>query len=212
MDLLRSNLSRVRIPEPTNRIYKQECCLSFDTPVISSLPLVFCLVPEKKKQTKRKVQSEKESLSFWLYVIVFFHFCSCFRFPKFYCTEAHVFVEMSSMIFLFSFLFVAEKMKVQSEKKAYLFAPFKFLLFYFCQTNCAFSPVQLVLKIWGSIIGTMLCVFVCLFASFFFSTIFSLSFFLSFFLLSFLDSGKLYAKKIYANYQSFVKVLCVSKK
>ncbi|XP_062077898.1 ubiquitin carboxyl-terminal hydrolase 14 isoform X2 [Humulus lupulus] len=32
MDLLRSNLSRVRIPEPTNRIYKHECCLSFDTP------------------------------------------------------------------------------------------------------------------------------------------------------------------------------------
>lgn len=31
MDLLRSNLSRVRIPEPTNRIYKQECCISFDT-------------------------------------------------------------------------------------------------------------------------------------------------------------------------------------
>ncbi|AES66750.2 putative ubiquitinyl hydrolase 1 [Medicago truncatula] len=33
MDLLRSNLSRVRIPEPTNRVYKQECCLSFDTPM-----------------------------------------------------------------------------------------------------------------------------------------------------------------------------------
>ncbi|CAK8535189.1 unnamed protein product [Lathyrus sativus] len=33
MDLLRSNLSRVRIPEPTNRVYKQECCLSFDTPI-----------------------------------------------------------------------------------------------------------------------------------------------------------------------------------
>lgn len=33
MDILRSNLSRVRIPEPTNRIYKQECCISFDTPV-----------------------------------------------------------------------------------------------------------------------------------------------------------------------------------
>ncbi|XP_058090686.1 ubiquitin carboxyl-terminal hydrolase 14 isoform X3 [Magnolia sinica] len=32
MDLLRSNLSRVRIPEPTNRIYKQECCISFETP------------------------------------------------------------------------------------------------------------------------------------------------------------------------------------
>ncbi|KAL5548080.1 hypothetical protein UlMin_003311 [Ulmus minor] len=32
MELLRSNLSRVRIPEPTNRIYKQECCLTFDTP------------------------------------------------------------------------------------------------------------------------------------------------------------------------------------
>ncbi|GMH24315.1 hypothetical protein Nepgr_026158 [Nepenthes gracilis] len=32
MELLRSNLSRVRIPEPTNRIYKQECCVSFDTP------------------------------------------------------------------------------------------------------------------------------------------------------------------------------------
>ncbi|XP_057963166.1 ubiquitin carboxyl-terminal hydrolase 14 [Malania oleifera] len=32
MEMLRSSLSRVRIPEPTNRIYKQECCVSFDTP------------------------------------------------------------------------------------------------------------------------------------------------------------------------------------
>ncbi|XP_028550487.1 ubiquitin carboxyl-terminal hydrolase 14 [Dendrobium catenatum] len=32
MELLRSHLSRVRIPEPTNRIYKNECCVSFDTP------------------------------------------------------------------------------------------------------------------------------------------------------------------------------------
>lgn len=32
MELLRSHLSRVRIPEPTNRIYKHECCISFDTP------------------------------------------------------------------------------------------------------------------------------------------------------------------------------------
>ncbi|KAL3636834.1 ubiquitin-specific protease ubp14 [Castilleja foliolosa] len=32
MELLRSNLHRVRIPEPTNRIYKEECCISFDTP------------------------------------------------------------------------------------------------------------------------------------------------------------------------------------
>ncbi|XP_008793636.2 ubiquitin carboxyl-terminal hydrolase 14 isoform X2 [Phoenix dactylifera] len=32
MELLRSHLSKVRIPEPTNRIYKQECCISFDTP------------------------------------------------------------------------------------------------------------------------------------------------------------------------------------
>jgi ubiquitin carboxyl-terminal hydrolase 5/13 len=32
MDLLRSHLSRVRIPEPSNRIYKEECCISFDTP------------------------------------------------------------------------------------------------------------------------------------------------------------------------------------
>ncbi|KAK6934343.1 Ubiquitinyl hydrolase, variant UBP zinc finger, partial [Dillenia turbinata] len=31
MYLLRSSLSRVRIPEPTTRIYKQECCVSFDT-------------------------------------------------------------------------------------------------------------------------------------------------------------------------------------
>ena len=51
MDLLRSNLSRVRIPEPTNRIYKQECCLSFDTPVTCSpfllllwLPLLFIII------------------------------------------------------------------------------------------------------------------------------------------------------------------------
>ncbi|GAV74442.1 UCH domain-containing protein/UBA domain-containing protein/zf-UBP domain-containing protein [Cephalotus follicularis] len=32
MELLRSNLSRVRIPEPTNRIYKHECCITFETP------------------------------------------------------------------------------------------------------------------------------------------------------------------------------------
>ncbi|GLT37905.1 hypothetical protein SLA2020_121890 [Shorea laevis] len=32
MDVLRSNLSRVRLPEPTNRIYKHECCVSFETP------------------------------------------------------------------------------------------------------------------------------------------------------------------------------------
>ncbi|GER56538.1 ubiquitin carboxyl-terminal hydrolase [Striga asiatica] len=32
MELLRSNLFRVRIPEPSNRIYKEECCISFDTP------------------------------------------------------------------------------------------------------------------------------------------------------------------------------------
>ncbi|KAK7262712.1 hypothetical protein RJT34_30289 [Clitoria ternatea] len=31
LDLLRSNLFRVRIPEPTNRIYKHECCVSFDS-------------------------------------------------------------------------------------------------------------------------------------------------------------------------------------
>ncbi|TKY66627.1 Ubiquitin carboxyl-terminal hydrolase 14 [Spatholobus suberectus] len=33
LDLLRSNLSRVQIPEPTNRIYKHECYVSFDSPV-----------------------------------------------------------------------------------------------------------------------------------------------------------------------------------
>ncbi|KAK8452514.1 hypothetical protein SEVIR_5G122300v4 [Setaria viridis] len=32
MDLLRSHLHKVRIPEPTNRIHKDECCVSFDTP------------------------------------------------------------------------------------------------------------------------------------------------------------------------------------
>ncbi|XP_057833693.2 ubiquitin carboxyl-terminal hydrolase 14 isoform X1 [Cryptomeria japonica] len=32
MELLRSYLSRVRIPEASNRIYKEECCVSFDTP------------------------------------------------------------------------------------------------------------------------------------------------------------------------------------
>ncbi|XP_027353672.1 ubiquitin carboxyl-terminal hydrolase 14-like isoform X2 [Abrus precatorius] len=32
LDLFRSNLSRVRIPQPTNRIFKHECCVSFDTP------------------------------------------------------------------------------------------------------------------------------------------------------------------------------------
>ncbi|XP_051223603.1 ubiquitin carboxyl-terminal hydrolase 14 [Lolium perenne] len=32
MDLLRASLHKVRIPEPTNRIHKDECCVSFDTP------------------------------------------------------------------------------------------------------------------------------------------------------------------------------------
>lgn len=32
MELLRSQLSKVRIPEPSNRIYKQECCISYATP------------------------------------------------------------------------------------------------------------------------------------------------------------------------------------
>ncbi|XP_024356450.1 ubiquitin carboxyl-terminal hydrolase 14 [Physcomitrium patens] len=32
METLRSHLSRVRIPEPSYRIYKQECCVSFSTP------------------------------------------------------------------------------------------------------------------------------------------------------------------------------------
>ncbi|KAK4491992.1 hypothetical protein RD792_002778 [Penstemon davidsonii] len=32
MDLLEANLHYVQIPEPTNRVYKHECCISFDTP------------------------------------------------------------------------------------------------------------------------------------------------------------------------------------
>ncbi|KAL9660412.1 hypothetical protein QQ045_025226 [Rhodiola kirilowii] len=32
MDMLRANLGKVRIPEPTNRIFKSECCITFDTP------------------------------------------------------------------------------------------------------------------------------------------------------------------------------------
>ncbi|CAM6094678.1 unnamed protein product [Calypogeia fissa] len=32
MELLRAHMHRVRIPEPSNRIYKQECCISFQTP------------------------------------------------------------------------------------------------------------------------------------------------------------------------------------
>lgn len=32
MELLRSHLSRVRIPEASNRIYKEECCVTFETP------------------------------------------------------------------------------------------------------------------------------------------------------------------------------------
>jgi len=38
MDLLRSHLHKVRIPEPTNRIHKDECCVSFDTPVTTMPP------------------------------------------------------------------------------------------------------------------------------------------------------------------------------
>lgn len=80
MDLLRSNLSRVRIPEPTNRIYKQECCLSFDTPVISSLPLVFCLVPEKKKTNKEESVVRERKLIFLALCYSFLSFLFLFSF------------------------------------------------------------------------------------------------------------------------------------
>ncbi|KAM7250829.1 hypothetical protein ACFE04_022712 [Oxalis oulophora] len=33
MEIVRSHLSRVKIPGPSTRIFKQECCVSFDTPV-----------------------------------------------------------------------------------------------------------------------------------------------------------------------------------
>ncbi|CAM6037602.1 unnamed protein product [Sphagnum compactum] len=32
MEVLKAHLSKVRIPEPSNRIYKEECCISFCTP------------------------------------------------------------------------------------------------------------------------------------------------------------------------------------
>lgn len=41
MELLRSHLAKVRIPEPTNRIHKEECCISFDTPVCISSSTLF---------------------------------------------------------------------------------------------------------------------------------------------------------------------------
>ena len=44
MDLLRSQLHKVRIPEPGSRIHKDECCVSFDTPVTAPCPPVFLLV------------------------------------------------------------------------------------------------------------------------------------------------------------------------
>lgn len=44
MEVLRSHLSKVRIPEPSNRIYKQECCISFCTPVWTSFPLLMWFI------------------------------------------------------------------------------------------------------------------------------------------------------------------------
>ncbi|KAF3512348.1 hypothetical protein F2Q69_00003920 [Brassica cretica] len=51
MELLRSNLSRVQIPEPTHRIYKHECCLSFDTPVkpLSTPPLLVYFIFNRRR-------------------------------------------------------------------------------------------------------------------------------------------------------------------
>lgn len=33
MDILRKHLNKVRIPSRSNKVYKEECCVSFDTTV-----------------------------------------------------------------------------------------------------------------------------------------------------------------------------------
>ena len=45
METLRSHLSKVRIPEASSRIYKQECCVSFSTPVRTRRLSVSCQLP-----------------------------------------------------------------------------------------------------------------------------------------------------------------------
>ena len=201
MDLLRSNLSRVRIPEPTNRIYKQECCLSFDTPVNFSLPLVFRLVPEKKKDKQESVVRERKLIflalcySFVSFLFLF-SFSLSFTALKLMCLLKCLFDDFSLFISVGCWenesVVGKESLSfctIQISSLNFLGLPFfwfwgniqikiRNIFFFFCQTNCAFSPVQLVLKIWCSIIGTMLCVFVC-FCLCFFSKFFSLSFFLS---------------------------------
>ena len=44
MEILRAHLSKVRIPEPSNRIYKQECCISFCTPVRMNRRVLFYFI------------------------------------------------------------------------------------------------------------------------------------------------------------------------
>lgn len=114
--------------------------------------------------------------------------------------------------FSFHFRLWLRKWKYSRKRKLIFLHHSNFFYFIFAKQTVHFLLSNLYWR-YGVPLSVLcsVCFFVCL-LFFFFSTIFSLSFFLSFFLLSFLDSGKLYAKKIYANYQSFVKVLCVSKK
>ena len=215
MDLLRSNLSRVRIPEPTNRIYKQECCLSFDTPVNFSLPLVFRLVPEKKKDKQESVVRERK--------LIFLALCYSFV----------------SFLFLFSFSLSFTALKLMCLLKC-LFDDFSLFISVGCWENesvvgkesLSFCTIQIsslnflglpFFWFWGNIqikirntffcfakqtvhsllsnlfwrYGVPLSVLcsVCLFV---FVYVFFPNFFpfRSFFLLSLLDSGKLYEMKI----------------
>lgn len=39
MDCLKANLSKIRVPGPGDRVFKDECVLSFDSPVCFSLSL-----------------------------------------------------------------------------------------------------------------------------------------------------------------------------
>ncbi|KAG5255067.1 Ubiquitin carboxyl-terminal hydrolase [Salix suchowensis] len=61
-NLVRLNLSRVRIPEPTNRIYKQECCVSFETPGSEGglfVNVATCLAFVKDYQTRKVVPEDR---------------------------------------------------------------------------------------------------------------------------------------------------------
>ena len=78
-----------------------EHCLGWVVGVGSKVPICnisFCFLFGSQEKQRGKCSGKNKNpstTSYWLYIIVSFHFVLIFVLPEFYCTKALVFVEMS---------------------------------------------------------------------------------------------------------------------